>query len=104
VRRARCWSSRPAPPSAVAKDTKLQIEWNPARVARYRLIGYDNRRLADEAFNDDAKDAGEMGDGHTVTAFDLRGTAGVCVTTAEAPGCSCGAGLPSAATGSGADG
>ena len=53
----------------VAKDTKLQIEWNPARVASYRLIGYENRRLADEAFNDDTKDAGEMGDGHVVTAL-----------------------------------
>lgn len=53
----------------IAKDTKLQIEWNPARVARYRLIGYENRRLADEDFNDDKKDAGDMGDGHTVTAL-----------------------------------
>ena len=55
--------------STVAKDTKLQIEWNPARVASYRLIGYENRRLADEAFNDDKKDAGDMGDGHSVTAL-----------------------------------
>jgi Ca-activated chloride channel family protein len=53
----------------VAKDVKLQIEWNPAQVASYRLIGYENRKLADRDFNDDAKDAGEMGAGHTVTAL-----------------------------------
>lgn len=60
----------------VAKDTKIQVELNPARVARYRLIGYENRRLHDEDFNDDRKDAGDMGDGHTVTALyelELRG-------------------------------
>jgi len=62
----------------VAKDTKIQVELNPARVARYRLIGYENRRLDDEDFNDDRKDAGDMGDGHTVTALyelELRGDA-----------------------------
>jgi Ca-activated chloride channel family protein len=53
----------------VAKDTKVQIEFNPARVRRYRLIGYENRYLAAEAFNDDRKDAGDMGDGHAVTAL-----------------------------------
>ena len=53
----------------VAKDVKLQIEFNPARVKAYRLIGYENRLLAAEDFNDDAKDAGEMGAGHTVTAL-----------------------------------
>jgi Ca-activated chloride channel homolog len=53
----------------VAKDVKLQIEFNPRQVAAYRLIGYENRRLDDEDFNDDAKDAGEMGAGHTVTAL-----------------------------------
>ena len=53
----------------VAKDVKLQIEFNPRQVAAYRLIGYENRRLEDEDFNDDAKDAGEMGAGHTVTAL-----------------------------------
>ncbi len=53
----------------VAKDVKLQVEFNPARVAGYRLIGYENRLLADEDFNDDAKDAGELGAGHTVTAL-----------------------------------
>ena len=53
----------------LAKDVKLQIEFNPARVAAYRLIGYENRLLADEDFNDDTKDAGELGAGHTVTAL-----------------------------------
>lgn len=53
----------------IAKDVKIQIEFNPANVAEYRLIGYDNRRLADEDFNDDKKDAGELGAGHTVTAI-----------------------------------
>jgi Ca-activated chloride channel family protein len=53
----------------VAKDVKLQVEWNPATVAGYRLVGYENRRLADRDFKDDAKDAGEMGAGHTVTAL-----------------------------------
>lgn len=53
----------------LAKDVKLQVEFNPARVQAYRLIGYENRRLANEAFNDDAKDAGELGAGHSVTAL-----------------------------------
>ena len=53
----------------VAKDVKLQVEFNPARVAAHRLIGYENRLLADEDFNDDTKDAGELGAGHTVTAL-----------------------------------
>ena len=53
----------------VAKDVKLQVEFNPARVKGYRLIGYDNRRLADRDFDDDAKDAGELGAGHSVTAL-----------------------------------
>ncbi len=53
----------------VAKDVKLQVEFNPARAAAYRLIGYENRLLADEDFNDDTKDAGELGAGHTVTAL-----------------------------------
>ena len=53
----------------VAKDVKLQVEFNPARVGAYRLIGYENRLLADEDFNDDTKDAGELGAGHTVTAL-----------------------------------
>jgi len=53
----------------VAKDVKFQIEFNPARVAAYRLVGYENRILADEDFNDDTKDAGDMGAGHAVTAL-----------------------------------
>lgn len=54
---------------AVGKDVKLQVEFNPSKVQSYRLIGYESRLLANEDFNDDAKDAGEMGAGHTVTAF-----------------------------------
>ena len=53
----------------IAKDVKLQIEFNPAKVQGYRLIGYENRMLAKEDFNNDAKDAGELGSGHTVTAL-----------------------------------
>ena len=53
----------------LARDVKLQIEFNPAKVAAYRLIGYENRALADEDFNNDSKDAGEIGVGHTVTAL-----------------------------------
>ena len=53
----------------IAKDVKIQIEFNPAKVAGYRLIGYENRILAAEDFNDDTKDAGEIGAGHTVTAL-----------------------------------
>jgi len=53
----------------IAKDVKFQFEFNPARVKAYRLIGYENRLLNDEDFNDDKKDAGEMGAGHTVTAL-----------------------------------
>jgi Ca-activated chloride channel family protein len=53
----------------VAKDVKLQVEFNPARVRAYRLIGYENRLLAAEDFHDDRKDAGELGAGHSVTAL-----------------------------------
>ena len=53
----------------VAKDVKLQVEFNPARVKHYRLVGYENRLLATEDFNNDRKDAGELGAGHTVTAL-----------------------------------
>lgn len=53
----------------IAKDVKFQIEFNPAKVQSYRLIGYENRLLNDEDFNDDTKDAGEMGSGHNVTAL-----------------------------------
>jgi Ca-activated chloride channel family protein len=54
---------------ALASDVKIQVEFNPAKVAAYRLIGYENRALADEDFNDDTKDAGEIGVGHRVTAL-----------------------------------
>src|SRR5262249_20680695 len=53
----------------IAKDVKLQVEFNPARVQSYKLIGYENRVLAKEDFNDDKKDAGEIGAGHSVTAL-----------------------------------
>ncbi|MBL7044398.1 MAG: DUF3520 domain-containing protein, partial [Pirellulaceae bacterium] len=53
----------------IAKDVKIQIDFNPVEVAAYRLIGYENRMLAAEDFNDDKKDAGEIGAGHTVTAL-----------------------------------
>jgi Ca-activated chloride channel homolog len=65
----------------IAKDVKIQIEFNPARVAAYRLIGYENRMLAKEDFNDDKKDAGEIGAGHTVTALYEVVPAGVKVDT-----------------------
>ncbi|MDL2296513.1 VWA domain-containing protein [Bacteroidales bacterium OttesenSCG-928-B11] len=54
---------------AVAKDVKIQVEFNPQHVAQYRLVGYESRLLAKEDFNDDTKDAGELGAGHTVTAL-----------------------------------
>ena len=53
----------------IAKDVKIQVEFNPALVQGYRLIGYENRLLNDEDFIDDTKDAGELGSGHTVTAL-----------------------------------
>jgi Ca-activated chloride channel family protein len=53
----------------IAKDVKIQVEFNPARVQAYRLLGYENRMLAKEDFADDTKDAGELGAGHTVTAL-----------------------------------
>lgn len=53
----------------IAKDVKIQVEFNPKKVQEYRLIGYENRLLADEDFIDDTKDAGELGSGHTVTAL-----------------------------------
>jgi Ca-activated chloride channel homolog len=55
--------------NTIAKDVKIQVEFNPAVVAAYRLIGYENRALRNEDFNDDRKDAGEIGEGHTVTAL-----------------------------------
>jgi len=53
----------------VAKDVKIQVDFNPARVAQFRLIGYENRIMAHQDFNDDTKDAGEIGAGHHVTAL-----------------------------------
>ncbi|MDP2688055.1 MAG: von Willebrand factor type A domain-containing protein [Aequorivita sp.] len=53
----------------IAKDVKIQVEFNPKKVQAYRLIGYENRLLNDEDFKDDTKDAGELGSGHTVTAL-----------------------------------
>src|SRR5690606_15888237 len=53
----------------IAKDVKIQAEFDPARVLSYRLVGYDNRRLAHRDFADDTKDAGEIGAGHSVTAL-----------------------------------
>jgi Ca-activated chloride channel family protein len=53
----------------IAKDVKIQVEFNPAKVKAYKLIGYENRLLNKEDFNDDKKDAGELGAGHTVTAL-----------------------------------
>lgn len=53
----------------IAKDVKLQVEFNPRLVKQYRLIGYENRKLRTEDFNDDRKDAGELGSGHSVTAL-----------------------------------
>ena len=53
----------------IANDVKIQVEWNPAQVAEYRLIGYETRALRREDFNNDAVDAGEIGAGHTVTAI-----------------------------------
>jgi Ca-activated chloride channel family protein len=53
----------------IAKDVKIQVEFNPALVGAYRLVGYENRKLKARDFNDDTKDAGEMGAGHSVTAL-----------------------------------
>jgi len=53
----------------IADDVKIQVEWNPAQVAEYRLIGYETRALRREDFNNDAVDAGEIGAGHAVTAL-----------------------------------
>ena len=82
----------------IAKDVKVQIEWNPAVVAEYRLIGYETRSLKREDFNNDRVDAGDIGSGHTVTAIyevtpvgaprlveDLRYSKKVAAETAPAP-------------------
>jgi Ca-activated chloride channel family protein len=70
----------------IAKDVKIQVEFNPAQVASYRLLGYENRALAARDFRDDKKDAGEIGAGHSVTAIyevALVGDAAVAVGGAE---------------------
>jgi len=70
----------------IAKDVKLQIEFNPAKVASYRLIGYENRILRKEDFNNDAKDAGDIGAGHSVTAlYELVPPGGDVVTSSVDP-------------------
>jgi Ca-activated chloride channel family protein len=63
----------------IAKDVKVQVEFNPAAVSAYRLIGYENRVLKNEDFNDDRKDAGEIGAGHSVTALYEIVPAGVAI-------------------------
>jgi Ca-activated chloride channel family protein len=70
----------------IAKDVKIQIEFNPAAVARYRLVGYENRVLAHRDFDDDRKDAGEIGAGHTVTAFYEVVPVGAVEVAADAAG------------------
>jgi Ca-activated chloride channel family protein len=67
----------------IAKDVKIQVEFNPREVAAYRLIGYENRLLQHEDFNDDKKDAGEIGAGHSVTALYEIVPAGVKVDAAD---------------------
>lgn len=70
----------------IAKDVKLQVEFNPAQVASYRLIGYENRLLRKEDFNNDKIDAGEIGAGHTVTALYEIVPVGVALEAAAQPG------------------
>jgi Ca-activated chloride channel family protein len=67
----------------IAKDVKIQVEFNPREVAAYRLIGYENRLLKNEDFNDDTKDAGEIGAGHSVTALYEIVPVGVKVDAAD---------------------
>ncbi len=70
----------------VAKDTKFQLSFNPDMVFMYRLIGYENRRLNDEDFENDAKDAGDIGAGHELTAiYEVMLNEGVSLSTASAP-------------------
>ncbi len=70
----------------VAKDVKIQIEFNPAKIAAYRLIGYEKRKLAAKDFHNDKKDAGEMGAGHVVTALYELVPVGAAVTSEEKKG------------------
>jgi Ca-activated chloride channel family protein len=67
----------------IAKDVKIQVEFNPSLVGAYRLIGYENRHLADRDFNDDTKDAGEIGAGHSVTALYEVVPVGVPIPTSD---------------------
>jgi len=67
----------------VAKDVKVQVEFNPIKVAAYRLLGYENRTMAAEDFRNDAKDAGDIGAGHTVTALYEVVPVGAALTSAE---------------------
>jgi len=69
----------------IAKDVKIQVEFNPAQVQAYRLIGYENRMLAAQDFNDDTKDAGEIGAGHTVTALYEIVPVGAAIANAPPP-------------------
>ncbi len=69
----------------IAKDVKIQVDFNPTQVAAYRLIGYENRLLRNEDFRDDAKDAGEIGAGHTVTALYELVPAGEEIELSDAP-------------------
>ena len=69
----------------VAKDVKIQVEFNPAQVAGFRLVGYENRMLAHADFDDDSKDAGEIGAGHRVTALYEVVPAGMPVPVAPSP-------------------
>lgn len=70
----------------IAKDVKIQVEFNPAKVKAYRLVGYENRALKNEDFNNDKKDAGELGAGHTVTALYELIPADATNTDQEVPG------------------
>lgn len=72
----------------IAQDVKIQVEFNPAKVASYRLIGYENRLLKKEDFNDDRVDAGEIGAGHTVTALYEIVPVGIAGNTADGDGAS----------------
>jgi Ca-activated chloride channel family protein len=69
----------------IAKDVKIQVEFNPAQVSAWRLVGYENRVLAARDFNDDRKDAGEIGAGHTVTALYEIVPAGVALAASTDP-------------------
>jgi Ca-activated chloride channel family protein len=67
----------------IAKDMKIQVEFNPEKVLAYRLLGYENRAIADEDFRNDTVDAGEVGEGHSVTALYELVMAGDAIPAAE---------------------